>query len=55
MLLVVELLNDAVETVVDRLEIERHKLAGRATDLGSAAIFTTILPAVATWALRLFN
>ena len=46
--LVVELLNTAVETVVDRVGLEWHELSGRAKDLGSAAVlicvtFTTIV------------
>jgi len=39
LLLIVELLNSAVETVVDRIGDERHELSGRAKDLGSAAVF----------------
>jgi len=49
--LVVELLNSAVEAVVDRLGPERHELAGRAKDLGSAAVFVAILLAASVWAL----
>jgi len=51
LVLVVELLNSAVEAVVDRLGPERHELAGRAKDLGSAAVFVAILLAASVWAL----
>ncbi len=53
LVLVVELLNSAVEAVVDRLGPERHALAGRAKDLGSAAVFAAILLAAAVWTLVL--
>lgn len=43
MVLVVELLNSAVETVVDRIGVERHELSGRAKDLGSAAVMLCLL------------
>jgi diacylglycerol kinase (ATP) len=50
-ILIVELLNSAVEAVVDRVSLERHPLAGRAKDMGSAAVFITIWLAVLTWML----
>ena len=53
MLLVVELLNSAVEAVVDRVGVEYHELAGRAKDICSAAVMLTIMLAVATWLLIL--
>lgn len=51
LILIVELLNSAIEAVVDRVSLERHPLAGRAKDLGSAAVFITIWLAVLIWAL----
>lgn len=54
LVMVVELLNSAVEAVVDRVGVEYHELAGRAKDIGSAAVMLTILLAVATWLLILF-
>ena len=42
LVLIVELLNSAVEAVVDRIGPERHELAGRAKDLGSAAVFLAL-------------
>lgn len=49
LVLIVELLNSAVEAVVDRVGIEHHELAGRAKDLGSAAVFVALLLCVYTW------
>ncbi len=53
LLLVVELLNSAVEAVVDRIGREYHPLSGRAKDLGSAAVFITLLLVVLVWGLVL--
>ena len=43
LVLIVELLNTAVEAVVDRVGTEKHELAGMAKDLGSAAVFMTLM------------
>lgn len=51
LVLLTELLNSAVEAVVDRVGKERHELAGRAKDIGSAAVFVSLVILVATWAL----
>lgn len=51
LVLVVELLNSAIEAVVDRVSFERHPLSKNAKDLGSAAVFLTFSLAVATWAV----
>ena len=51
MVLVVELLNSAIEAVVDRVSFERHPLSKNAKDLGSAAVFLTFSLAAATWAV----
>lgn len=53
LVLIVELLNSAIEAVVDRIGAEHHKLAGRAKDQGSAAVLFTILLAILTWGLVL--
>lgn len=53
LVLVVELLNSAIEAAMDRIGTERHPLAGRAKDLGSAAVFATIGLAAVVWALVL--
>ncbi|MGL4576841.1 MAG: diacylglycerol kinase [Burkholderiaceae bacterium] len=49
LILIVELLNSALETVVDYISTEHHPLAGRAKDIGSAAVFLTLVLAGLTW------
>lgn len=51
LVLVAELLNSALEAVVDRIGHERHELAGRAKDMGSAAVFVSLAVAVVAWGL----
>lgn len=51
LLLVVELLNSAIESVVDRIGPEHHELSGRAKDLGSAAVMLTLTLAGLVWGL----
>ena len=53
-LLIVELLNSALEAVVDRVGIERHALSKQAKDLGSAAVLLALLLVGATWATVLW-
>ena len=53
LVLVVEVLNSAVEAVVDRWGPELHELAGRAKDMGSAAVFLADLNVLACWGLVL--
>jgi len=48
-----ELLNSAVEAVIERYGAEHHEMAGRAKDMGSAAVFVLMLNVVLTWALIL--
>lgn len=55
LILVVELINSAIEAVVDRVSLERHVLSKNAKDFGSAAVLLTLLIAVATWSVVLFN
>lgn len=45
----VELLNSAIESIVDRIGEGRHELSGRAKDLGSAAVFTSICITIIVW------
>ena len=52
-ILVVELLNSAVEATVDRIGTERHPLSGIAKELGSAAVFVAFLLLVLNWVLVL--
>ena len=49
LVVVVELINSAIETVVDRIGSDLHELSGRAKDLGSAAVFCSIILAAAVW------
>ena len=51
LILIVELLNSAVEALVDRIGSERHELSGRAKDMGSAASFFSMITAAVVWAL----
>ena len=53
LVLVVELINSAIEAVVDRVSLESHPLAGRAKDIGSAAVFVSLLNVMVTWTLVL--
>ena len=53
--LLVELLNSAIENVVDRISLERHPLAKKAKDMGSAAQFTAQLFLTAVWGTYLLG
>lgn len=55
LVLVVELLNSALEAVVDRISLERHPLSKNAKDCGSAAVLLTLVIAAGTWAIILIN
>jgi diacylglycerol kinase (ATP) len=55
LVLIVELLNSAVEAAVDRISLESHRLAKRAKDIGSAAVFLSLLNVIAVWALVLIG
>jgi diacylglycerol kinase (ATP) len=48
--MIVEILNSAIEAVVDRIGPEHHELSGRAKDMGSAAVLLAIVIALITWA-----
>jgi diacylglycerol kinase (ATP) len=50
LILIVELLNSAVEAAIDRISFELHDLSKRAKDFGSAAVMLALLLCVATWA-----
>ena len=54
LVLIVELLNSAIEAVVDRVSLERNPLSRNAKDFGSAAVLLTLLLAGATWAVILW-
>lgn len=49
--LIVELLNSAIETAVDRISTERNDLSARAKDIGSAAVMVSMITAGAVWAV----
>ncbi|RWX44333.1 diacylglycerol kinase (ATP) [Candidatus Electrothrix aarhusensis] len=53
LVLITELLNSAIEAVVDRIGPEHHELSGRAKDLGSAAVFLALLNGAVVWLLIL--
>ncbi len=55
LLLLVEMLNSAIEAVVDRIGDEQHELSGRAKDMGSAAVAISIGLIVVVWALVLLD
>ena len=53
LVMIIELLNSAVESVVDRIGSEPHKLSGRAKDISSAAVMVALVLAFLTWFLLL--
>ena len=55
LVLIVELLNSAVEAAVDRISLENHLLAKRAKDIGSAAVFLSVINVGVVWLLVLFG
>ena len=55
LILVVELINSAIEATVDRIGFERHALAGLAKDIGSAAVFMSFVLFGAVWLLVLLG
>lgn len=55
LVLIVELVNSAIESVVDRIGTEHHELSGRAKDIGSAAVMLALVAAGLTWGLLLWQ
>lgn len=53
LVLVVELINSAIEATVDRISLKDHVLAKRAKDIGSASVFIAMMNVIAMWALAL--
>lgn len=49
LVMIVELLNSAIENTVDRIGTEHHKLSGRAKDMGSAAVLFSLVTAAVIW------
>lgn len=54
LVMIVEILNSAIEAVVDRIGSEYHELSGRAKDMGSAAVLMAIIVAIFTWVTLLW-
>ncbi len=52
--MIVELINSAVEAAIDRIGMERHELSGRAKDTGSAAVMLSVVLSLLTWLTILF-
>ena len=55
LVLIVELLNSAIEATVDRVSLELHELSKRAKDLGSAAVFVSLVLCGCIWAAALWH
>jgi len=55
LLLIVEIINSAIEAVVDRVGLEHHELSGRAKDLGSAAVSLALLLVAITWGTMIYQ
>ena len=53
LVLITELLNSAIEAVVDRISAEHHELAGRAKDIASAAVLLSLVNVVVVWTIIL--
>lgn len=55
LVLIVELINSAIEATVDRISLENHKLAKRAKDIGSASVLLALTNVIVVWGLVLFG
>ncbi|NMG76085.1 diacylglycerol kinase [Aromatoleum diolicum] len=55
LVLIVELINSAIEATVDRVSLEHHLLAKRAKDIGSAAVLLALINLAMVWGLVLFG
>lgn len=55
LVIIVELLNSAVEATVDRISLDNHLLAKRAKDIGSAAVLLSLINLIVIWVLVLFG
>lgn len=55
LVLIVELLNSAIEAIVDRVGHEHNELSGRAKDIGSAAVFVSLANVVIIWGIIIFS
>lgn len=55
LVMIVELLNSAIEALTDRVSLERHELSGRAKDMGSAAVTFSLTIVVLVWGAALYD
>lgn len=55
LILIVELLNSGIEAITDRVSLEKHELAKRAKDIGSAAVMLSLINAAVIWVFLLLN
>lgn len=55
LVIIMELVNTAIETIVDRIGLDHHKLSAKAKDIGSAAVLVAGLNAAITWGLFIIN
>jgi len=55
LVLIVELVNSAIEATVDRISLENHQLAKRAKDIGSAAVLIALVNVLVVWGVVLFT
>lgn len=55
LVIIVELLNSAIEATVDRISLENHDLAKRAKDIGSSAVLVSLANVIVVWALVLLG
>jgi len=53
LVIIIELLNSAIEAIVDRISLEKHELAKRAKDIGSAAVLVSLINVLVIWGLVL--
>ena len=53
LVIIVELLNSAIEATVDRISLENHDLAKRAKDIGSAAVLVSLINVLVVWSLAI--
>ena len=55
LVLIVELLNSAIEAAIDRISLDHHRLSKRAKDIGSAAVLIALINVLTTWSLVLLS
>ena len=54
LVLITELVNSAIEATIDRISLDKHELSKAAKDIGSAAVFVSIINAIIIWLLIIF-